>query len=248
MKKISIITTTLNAELQISRLIACLRQQSCTNFEWIVADGGSTDGTLKLLGAVTDIDMVLDSRPDRGIYDAMNRALTMAKGDYYIVLGSDDIFYPDAVEAMSRELESDEFIDLVVFGVKFGKKVIPAFWRPGSAWFGHRHMVTSHSVGMLIRTSIHKTIGTYSLQLLVCADGLFIKRMAELSDLRVRISNCTIGEFGLTGVSNTSAARGLTEGYLIQLATERSKFFQTILFALRILKNIRRICVERVRL
>lgn len=242
--KISIITATFNSEKFVSGLISCLRQQSSINFEWIVADGGSTDRTLKLLGDVDDIDLVIDSRPDHGIYDAINRALGLATGDYYVVVGSDDVLYPDAIERMYDALDKYENTDVIVFGVKFGDELRTAYWRPASGWLGASHVVTAHSVGMLIRKSLHQVVGVYSLSFPLCAEALFIKRLLLLPQFRIATCASVVGEFNLDGASNSNTARGLCEGYLVQLSTEHSAMLQTLLFILRVSKNIWRICRE----
>ncbi len=209
-----------------------------------MADGGSTDATLEILRAAADIDLVLDSRPDNGIYDAMNRALSLATGEYYVVLGADDLLYSDAIDWMSQSVEMLEPPDLVVFGVRFGDELRVGRWCPDRAWLGSSHVVTAHSVGMLVRRSIHDVVGKYSLSYPLCADALFIKRVSVIPRVNVVISPHFVGEFGLSGASNSNTARGLCEGYLIQLSTERSPVLQTLIFVLRLLKNLSRIYRE----
>jgi glycosyltransferase involved in cell wall biosynthesis len=109
---ISIITATYNAGDRLPRLIESLRAQSDLDFEWVVMDGASTDGTLDLLAEVKDLNLVLDTRPDFGIYDAINRAIEVAGGEYYLVLGADDIIYPETV-ASFRRVASNSDADLI---------------------------------------------------------------------------------------------------------------------------------------
>jgi glycosyltransferase involved in cell wall biosynthesis len=241
LKKISIITATYNSEAHISELIRHLRQQTNKNFEWVVADGASTDATLSLIRGATDLNLVIDSRPDHGIYDAMNRALEIANGDYYMVLGSDDVLYPDAVKQMHQALRESHMPDVVVFGVDFGAQRRTAYWRTDRGWLGASHVVTAHSVGMLICKSLHKKVGDYSLLFPVAADALFIKKITAVPSIKVVLSEHIAGRFSLGGASNSGTARGLCEGYLIQLSTERSVLLQTIVFGLRLLKNLGRI-------
>jgi len=239
--KISIITATINSEKHIVELIKHLRQQTQKTFEWVVADGGSEDATLSLLREVRDLNIVLDSRPDHGIYDAINRALDLATGDFYMVVGSDDVLYPDAIAQMHQVLAQSNPPDVVVFGVDFGSQRRPACWRTSRGWLGASHVVTAHSVGMLIRKSLHQTVGDYCLRFPLAADAFFIKKIAAMPDVKVRLSDYVAGKFGLDGASNSGVARGLCEGYLIQLATERSTLLQTMIFMLRLLKNLGRI-------
>ena len=59
------------------------KQQNYANFDWIIIDGGSTDGTLDILKEYKDLITVLVSEPDKGIYDAMNKAFSTLKGNTY---------------------------------------------------------------------------------------------------------------------------------------------------------------------
>ena len=87
---ISIITATFNSAQTLPTLIASIRAQSDRSFEWIVVDGGSRDDTVALLRDAGDVVTRWISEPDFGIYHALNKALLLAQGSYYLVVGSDD--------------------------------------------------------------------------------------------------------------------------------------------------------------
>lgn len=88
---ISVITATCNAAEQLPHTMRSLRQQTCRDFEWIVVDGGSTDGTLELLRGSEDMLAYWISEPDRGIYDAWNKACPHARGEWLMFLGAGDV-------------------------------------------------------------------------------------------------------------------------------------------------------------
>lgn len=71
-------TATCNAAKHLPKLIESLRRQTDKDFEWVIANGASTDGTRELLQSVTDIEIVISSQTDFGIYDALNRAIKKA--------------------------------------------------------------------------------------------------------------------------------------------------------------------------
>lgn len=102
--KYSIITAVYNGEKYISRLMASVFNQSYPNIEWIVQDGGSKDGTLDKLRPHAD-RIKLVSEPDSGMYDAWNKALDRATGDWAIFLGADDFFIsPHSIAQCHRHL------------------------------------------------------------------------------------------------------------------------------------------------
>ena len=71
--------------------------QSYDNLEYIIVDGGSTDGTLDLIRQYEDRIDYWISEPDDGLYDAMNKGIALATGDIIGILNSDDLYYPDTV-------------------------------------------------------------------------------------------------------------------------------------------------------
>ena len=81
---ISIVTATYNAAAHLQGLIASIKAQTDRDFEWVVADGSSSDDTLDILKRIEGVSMLVDSQPDYGIYDAFNRAIKLARGDYYL--------------------------------------------------------------------------------------------------------------------------------------------------------------------
>jgi len=88
---ISIITVVYNGKSTIDTLLASVRNlKGRINCEFVVIDGASTDGTYELLKKNIDIIDVLVSEKDNGIYDAMNKSLRYASGDYCVFMGSDD--------------------------------------------------------------------------------------------------------------------------------------------------------------
>jgi len=237
---ISIITATYNAGKHLPKLIESIKAQTDRDFEWVVADGASTDDTLELLRQVEGVSMVVDSRPDCGIYDAFNRGIGIAKGKYYLVVGADDRLFADAVAKYRAEVVRFGEPDLVIGSVQFGESVRPAFWRPQNGWLGGHAVVTAHSVGMLIRKDIHSMCGLYSRRFGISADALFVKSLLPLNP-RVCVCDSVVGMFSLNGASNSNVAQSLCENFLIQLRTEDNVLMQVWLFVMRLMKNFARL-------
>ena len=95
--KLSIITINYLNFDGLQKTIESIVSQSYKNFEWIVIDGGSTDGSRKLIEQHQDAMAYWCSEPDRGIYHAMNKGVVQAKGDYCLFLNSGDILHNEHV-------------------------------------------------------------------------------------------------------------------------------------------------------
>jgi glycosyltransferase involved in cell wall biosynthesis len=90
---ISIITVSYNAVKTIEKTIESLIWQSYSNYEFIIIDGGSTDGTCKIITKYLSNISYYSSAPDTGIYNAMNKAIEVAKGDFLYFIGADDVLF-----------------------------------------------------------------------------------------------------------------------------------------------------------
>jgi glycosyltransferase involved in cell wall biosynthesis len=111
---ISIITVCYNCQDTIQKTIESVISQTYPNIQYIVIDGGSTDGTLSIISTFKDqIDLVI-SEKDAGIYDAMNKGLRHASGDIIYFLNSGDrIFAPDTIEKIVAVFKDNPEVNLV---------------------------------------------------------------------------------------------------------------------------------------
>lgn len=113
----SIITVTYNAASTLPPTIASVMEQTCDLYEMIVVDGASTDGTLDLLREYTNANLRWISEPDKGIYDAMNKGIAMAEGEYVIFLNAGDRF----ASAETLQLLADAAMDDDFPGIIYGQ-------------------------------------------------------------------------------------------------------------------------------
>jgi len=95
MPKLTIITIVYNNVRDIERTIKSVINQSCKSIEYIVIDGASTDGTLEVINRYQSQISEIVSEPDKGIYDAMNKGLALATGDYVLFMNSGDEIYDE---------------------------------------------------------------------------------------------------------------------------------------------------------
>jgi glycosyltransferase involved in cell wall biosynthesis len=114
--KFSIITVCFNSESTLEQTIQSVLNQTFKDIEYLVIDGGSTDGTLAILNKYKE-HIKFISEKDAGIYDAMNKGLKMAKGEIIGMIGSDD-FYPsnDVLQLVSKAF--DKFKTDAIYGDK----------------------------------------------------------------------------------------------------------------------------------
>jgi glycosyltransferase involved in cell wall biosynthesis len=111
--KVSVITVVYNAEATILQTINSVLTQTYSNFEYIIIDGKSTDGTTEKIKKIETKLAYWISEKDGGIYDAMNKGIQVSKGEWVIFLGADDIFFNNGVLSdifTNNKLDSVDFL------------------------------------------------------------------------------------------------------------------------------------------
>ena len=182
---VSVITVVRNGKATIQRCIESVLAQTYRAVEHIIVDGNSTDGTVELLRSHGARIGPWISEPDSGIYDALNKGLGLARGEYYIPLGCDDALLPTA----AQDLVAGAGSHMVVMG-----KVV-CIDRSGE-----RRHIYNHSAGVLIRMCAHAELGLYDDSYRIAADTKFLQ-LAERRSYVKRIDSI-VGEFVLGGASS----------------------------------------------
>lgn len=201
---ISVVTVAYNAVEALRRTLDSVRAQRWDAIEHIVIDGGSTDGTVELLSARDHEIALWCSERDRGIYDAMNRGLTHAIGEYVLFLNSGDVLRGKVLfpgQGLGRLLP--------VQALDFWGR--PRLLRLRDVRLG---MPYCHQ-GILFR---HKDLVPFDTNLRIAADYEFLLAnlaQAGLDPPRNQGSGCV--EFDTTGVSNTRVLeRDLEAAHIIR--------------------------------
>lgn len=175
--KVSIITVSYNSAETIRDTIESVANQTHPNIEFIVVDGGSTDGTVDILRENEEVIDKWVSEPDEGIYDAMNEGIQMSTGDVIGILNSDDWYEPQAVETAVRAFDEHADVDLVHGAMNV--------WNEDGqldARYGKRERLPAEFVApfnhptCFVRRRVYETIGTFSLDLPTAADYDFMLR------------------------------------------------------------------------
>ncbi len=112
---ISIITVVFNGEKHLEQTIQSVLNQTYQNIEYIIIDGGSTDNTLEIIKKYGHKITHWQTEPDKGIYDAMNKGILLAKGEFVGLINSDDYYEPNAVEIIVQQINEQAKTD-VFFG------------------------------------------------------------------------------------------------------------------------------------
>jgi glycosyltransferase involved in cell wall biosynthesis len=118
-KKLSIITVCRNIKDTIQRTCESIINQTWQDFEWIVVDGGSTDGTVEILKRYKDRIDILISEPDNGIYNAMNKGIKIATGEYLNFMNGGDSFYDNGV--LEKVFKNKEYSADILYGWQYFK-------------------------------------------------------------------------------------------------------------------------------
>lgn len=174
---VTVVTAVYNGQPYITACLDSVLRQDYPNIEHIVLDGESSDGTLEVLRQYDDRIAMWRSEPDRGIYDAWNKALLEARGEWICFLGADDEFLPGAVSAYMALAAQNPDADYLssktkmVYASGYERVVgIPWTWREFS-----RTMCTLH-VGNMHRRRLFDRLGTYDTSYRIVADYEFLLR------------------------------------------------------------------------
>lgn len=209
---ISIITVAYNSERHLSQTIESVAAQSFAGAEFIVVDGGSTDGTLEIVNRERrHVDQFV-SEPDQGIADAMNKGLGMATGEYVLFLHSDDyLLEANSLADAARLLTGSPAIAAfrLFYETVDGARVLPRF--PRLNWRINFKMSLDHQA-VLCRADILRELGGFDPSLRIAMDYDFFLR-AYRRGFRAESHDLTIAVMRKTGVSSRLDRPGLLDRF-----------------------------------
>lgn len=232
---ISIIIATYNASKTLNRCLDSIVPQLTDETELILVDGGSKDDTNKIIDSYGDKIAVHISEPDKGIYDAWNKGVKAAHGDWVMFIGADDILLPNAICSYielikySPDINSydyicahNEYVDMKGKLLKIlGEKPVWSKMRRG--------MCAAHVASLHSRKNLFGSIGDYNLDFKICADyELLLRKKDKLKSLMIpaHIARMTVG-----GMSFSTKA--IVESYKIRKLHHSLPSMGNILFFFR---------------
>lgn len=194
----------LNAAHCIDRCVASVLSQTYDNIEYLVIDGGSTDGTQDKLSRYRDRTDYLVSEPDRGIYHAMNKGIRASTGEYLYFLNGDDCFCDERVVAdVAKAIGKNPALDLVYGDVLcrgeqlVRKPQVPVLSRKSLCRHGFYHQALFARRGMLERT------GGFSEEYRIVSDGDWLARTLATGATSLHLDR-DIAIYALDGLSGSS--------------------------------------------
>ena len=172
---ISIITVVYNNVSHIQKTLNSIYSQKYKNYEIVVIDGNSNDGTLQIIKKNKSKINFWISEPDKGIYDAFNKGMKYSSGDYLGFVNSDDILMPIALKILSRYIKRYPDVDFFFGAVRKHWGILHGY-KPWKIWLSWG-FYSSHSTGFFIKKSSAKKVGNYNLKYKYSSDYDYFYRM-----------------------------------------------------------------------
>lgn len=219
--KVSIITVCYNSVETLKNTIDSVYNQTYLDIEYIIVDGGSTDGTIQLIIENDDYITRWISEPDNGLYDAMNKGIKIATGDIVGILNSDDIFYSNSVieEVVAFHVGNNiqASIGDVVQCNTHGK--VKRFYS-GNNWNPFKLIsgfMPPHP-SIFFRRELHEELGYYSNEFKIGADYELITRYFLKNGISWKYSGITTTSMLTGGLSSSGFSSYLVISKEIQKA------------------------------
>ena len=215
--KISIITICFNRKNEIKETIESVLSQTYSNIEYILIDGGSTDGSLTIINSYSkEIDHII-SEPDNGIYNAINKGLKLSTGEVVGLLHAGDLFYDDNVlSIVSSSFIKDKYDLIYGHSEVFDKKRVALVRKNISPRYKDNLMklgwFPSHQ-SIYFKASVFEKCGYYNEDYKIAGDYEFLLRVLHVFKLRADMLDIFIVRFYLGGASSKNLISLLESNY-----------------------------------
>lgn len=204
MKSLTVITVAYNSAATIEDTIQSAISQKASDFDHVLIDGGSTDGTMAIVDRYRHHFSHVVSEPDKGIYDAMNKGLALAKGEFVGFLNSDDYFFSEHSLTKIQQALADGHTDAVWGDVvqvnQHGvpKRMIKGNWfQPSRFIFG---LMPPHP-SFYARRSAIQSVGGFDASYRIGGDFELLLRLFKLPAFRTKYIEDLVTVMRIGGVS-----------------------------------------------
>lgn len=200
--RLSIITVCYNCESEIRKTLDSVSNQIDNNFEYIIVDGKSADKTLDIVNEYKNIidNMIVISEEDQGIYDAMNKGVRSASGEYILFLNGGDVFYNADVTSKIMNLLQRDY-DVIYGNIVTDGKIIR---------YDNYNLFDLIYLG---RTICHQAIFAkrdlllrvpFDTEYMICADRDWLIKMFKMNKKIYYANDLVVAVYDTTGISSTS--------------------------------------------
>lgn len=244
--KISIITVVLNSVSTINDTINSVLEQEYTNFEHIIIDGISVDGTQEKVKSLLHDKLIFKSEMDVGIYDAMNKGISIATGDLIGFLNSDDYYFDRNVLTRIAEAFKDKSVDAcfgdLIYVDRINNKKIVRNWKSRPFRIGDfsRGWSPAHPT-FYVRKSVIERFGVFNLNYKLASDVELMARFLEINQINSIYIPFAQVVMRLGGVTNVSLKNRILQNMEI-LKSFRSlsiKYSILLFFIFKIIERLK---------
>jgi glycosyltransferase involved in cell wall biosynthesis len=243
---LTIITVVYNNVSTLEDAINSIKNQTCFDkIQYIIVDGGSTDGTIELINKHKQYIDIFISEKDNGIYDAMNKGLKLATGDVIGILNSDDLYANNSVlHEVLTQFESDTDLDILYGNLVYVKNdninKIVRFWKskPYYPKFFENGNVPPHP-SLFLSAKVYKEAGYFNLQYRLASDYEFMLRIFKKFNFKFKFLPKIFVYMRLGGATNNSL-KNIYKGNTEILKSWKENGYPTPLFLIpkRIYKRL----------
>ncbi len=201
---ISVVTICYNSAKTVEETIQSILGQDYDRIDYVMIDGGSTDGTLDIIAKYRDRLGFFVSEPDRGISDAFNKGVAHSKGDVIVIINSDDILRPGTLKQFAEYYEEGQWdiyrCNVIVRNKETGfeGRDIPSLKFPLIPW-----QVNVDHQGTFVTREAYERWGNYDINFRYMMDHDFLARCYQ-GGARMKYVPVDVAEFRLGGVSVAS--------------------------------------------
>lgn len=234
--KFSIVTPSYNSALFLNATIQSIKEQTYQDFEHIVIDGGSTDGTIELLHQYPHLKWV--SEPDNGQSDAINKGFRLATGDILAWQNADDLYFPNTFQVVADFFKQNADVDLIYGNYQLidvdGNVVTSVYPINWNQWlFAHGRFVPLQPT-VFWRRRVYEAVGDLDETLHYCMDVDFFARASR--QFKFAKIDATLGQFRIHNASKTQNSANARKVYCEHKQVLRKNykydFFDAIIFDL----------------
>jgi glycosyltransferase involved in cell wall biosynthesis len=240
--RFTIITVVLNNEKHLEETIKSVIDQKFRDFEYILIDGGSVDNSLSIIKKYSDKIDYWVSEKDFGIYDAFNKGMTLAKGNFIGIINSDDKYLPDSLEIISKYVSKHPNIDFIFGSVKKHWGILHGY-KPKKINYSWG-FYSSHSTGFFIKRDSAVKVGFYNTKYKYHADYDYFYRMIVKNKMKgiATTKEEVVGIFRRGGFSSTIKFwDSFLEEIKIRLDNKQNILIIAVIFLYKFLRNMNKI-------